>query len=211
MTVFRRFCEFSSFIQHLAQQAPRYASPYMWNEQVGFVTTCPSNLGTGLRISIVVCLPAFSRFMRDHDYEGHSGALDMDPMSSSRTTYTDNGNNSLLDLNGSNHSTLSLSTLASVDSLSGTGSSSHGGVGGHRDRTLLSAVCRVMSLNVRRLPAQPSQTPTVAAAANNNNMFSAESKSSRLTQEQESAKYEVSNRLRSGHLPKNGRRHIFVD
>ena len=35
----------------------------MWNEKLGFLGTCPSNLGTGLRASVMVCLPEFNKLM----------------------------------------------------------------------------------------------------------------------------------------------------
>lgn len=35
----------------------------MWNDTLGFLGTCPSNLGTGLRASVMVCLPNFNRLM----------------------------------------------------------------------------------------------------------------------------------------------------
>ena len=35
----------------------------MWNEKLGFLGTCPSNLGTGLRASVMICLPEFNKLM----------------------------------------------------------------------------------------------------------------------------------------------------
>jgi len=34
---------------------------YMWNEHLGYVLTCPSNLGTGLRAGVHVKLPQLAK------------------------------------------------------------------------------------------------------------------------------------------------------
>lgn len=34
---------------------------FMWNEHLGYVLTCPSNLGTGLRAGVHVKLPQLSK------------------------------------------------------------------------------------------------------------------------------------------------------
>ena len=34
---------------------------YMWNEHLGYVLTCPSNLGTGLRAGVHVKIPHLSK------------------------------------------------------------------------------------------------------------------------------------------------------
>ena len=34
---------------------------YMWNEHLGYVLTCPSNLGTGLRAGVHVKIPHMSK------------------------------------------------------------------------------------------------------------------------------------------------------
>ena len=34
---------------------------YMWNEHLGYVFTCPSNLGTGLRAGVHVKIPHMSK------------------------------------------------------------------------------------------------------------------------------------------------------
>jgi len=34
---------------------------YMWNEHLGYVLTCPSNLGTGLRAGVHVKLPSLAK------------------------------------------------------------------------------------------------------------------------------------------------------
>lgn len=41
----------------------------MWNERLGFLGTCPSNLGTGLRASVMIFLPEFNKLMESHDSE----------------------------------------------------------------------------------------------------------------------------------------------
>merc|ERR1712142_736249 len=38
---------------------------YMWNEHLGYVLTCPSNLGTGLRAGVHVKLPPWPRTRRN--------------------------------------------------------------------------------------------------------------------------------------------------
>ncbi len=34
---------------------------FMWNERLGYILTCPSNLGTGLRAGVHIRLPILSR------------------------------------------------------------------------------------------------------------------------------------------------------
>lgn len=34
---------------------------FMWNERLGYILTCPSNLGTGLRAGVHVKLPLLSK------------------------------------------------------------------------------------------------------------------------------------------------------
>lgn len=36
---------------------------FMWNERLGYILTCPSNLGTGLRAGVHVKLPLLSKVM----------------------------------------------------------------------------------------------------------------------------------------------------
>ena len=40
----------------------------MWNEKLGFLGTCPSNLGTGLRASVMVVLPHFNKLMEGENH-----------------------------------------------------------------------------------------------------------------------------------------------
>merc|ERR1712134_117448 len=56
--VFRRFCEGLTKIETLMKER---GHSYMWNEHLGYVLTCPSNLGTGLRAGVHVKLPAMAK------------------------------------------------------------------------------------------------------------------------------------------------------
>ena len=44
--VFARFCEGLKLVE---DAIAKNGHEYMWNEHLGYVLTCPSNLGTGLR------------------------------------------------------------------------------------------------------------------------------------------------------------------
>ena len=59
-SVFKRFCALSNAIKASAE---KNGTKLMWNEKLGFMGTCPSNLGTGLRASVMVCLPSFNKLM----------------------------------------------------------------------------------------------------------------------------------------------------
>ncbi len=39
---------------------------FMWNERLGYILTCPSNLGTGLRAGVHVRLPLLSKVLQSH-------------------------------------------------------------------------------------------------------------------------------------------------
>merc|ERR1712050_53975 len=56
--VFKRFCEGLTKIETLMKER---GHQYMWNEHLGFVLTCPSNLGTGLRAGVHVKLPSLAK------------------------------------------------------------------------------------------------------------------------------------------------------
>ncbi|OXB52720.1 hypothetical protein ASZ78_015232 [Callipepla squamata] len=56
--VFRRFCVGLKKIEEIFKKA---GHPFMWTEHLGFVLTCPSNLGTGLRGGVHVRLPKLSQ------------------------------------------------------------------------------------------------------------------------------------------------------
>ena len=68
-SVFTRFCDLSNAIKASAE---KNNTKLMWNEKLGFLGTCPSNLGTGLRASVMVVLPHFNKLMEGdnaHDKE----------------------------------------------------------------------------------------------------------------------------------------------
>lgn len=56
--VFRRFCELSHAMK---AQAERSGAALMHNEKLGFLGTCPSNIGTGLRASVMITLPKLNQ------------------------------------------------------------------------------------------------------------------------------------------------------
>ena len=62
VSVFTRFCALSNAIKGSAE---KNGTALMWNETLGFLGTCPSNLGTGLRASVMVKLPCFNKFLED--------------------------------------------------------------------------------------------------------------------------------------------------
>jgi creatine kinase len=59
-SVFTRFCDLSNAIKASAE---KNETKLMWNEKLGFMGTCPSNLGTGLRASVMVTLAEFNKLM----------------------------------------------------------------------------------------------------------------------------------------------------
>uniref|UniRef100_A0A8C3A6U5 Creatine kinase S-type, mitochondrial n=1 Tax=Cyclopterus lumpus TaxID=8103 RepID=A0A8C3A6U5_CYCLU len=56
--VFERFCSGLKQVEHLIQER---GWEFMWNERLGYILTCPSNLGTGLRAGVHVRLPKLSK------------------------------------------------------------------------------------------------------------------------------------------------------
>lgn len=56
--VFKRFCEGISKVEACMK---KNGHSYMWNEHLGYILTCPSNLGTGLRGGVHVKLPMMSK------------------------------------------------------------------------------------------------------------------------------------------------------
>ena len=56
--VFERFCTGLQKTEELMKKA---GSEFMWNEHLGFVLTCPSNLGTGLRAGVHVKIPNMAK------------------------------------------------------------------------------------------------------------------------------------------------------
>jgi creatine kinase len=57
-TVFSRFCKISDTIKTAAE---RNGAKLMFSEQLGFLGTCPSNLGTGLRASVMIKIPELNK------------------------------------------------------------------------------------------------------------------------------------------------------
>merc|ERR1711868_80478 len=56
--VFERFCEGLSKVENTIKEA---GEGFMWSQHLGFILTCPSNLGTGLRAGVHVKLPLLSQ------------------------------------------------------------------------------------------------------------------------------------------------------
>ncbi|XP_024072990.1 creatine kinase S-type, mitochondrial isoform X1 [Terrapene carolina triunguis] len=56
--VFERFCHGLKEVERLIKER---GWEFMWNERLGYVLTCPSNLGTGLRAGVHVKLPKLSK------------------------------------------------------------------------------------------------------------------------------------------------------
>lgn len=65
-SVFTRFCALSNALK---ESAEANGTKLMWNETLGFLGTCPSNLGTGLRASVMVRLPEFNKLMEGDNHE----------------------------------------------------------------------------------------------------------------------------------------------
>lgn len=65
-SVFKRFCDLSTAI---SASAEKNGTKLMWNETLGFMGTCPSNLGTGLRASVMVVLEQFNKLMEGENQE----------------------------------------------------------------------------------------------------------------------------------------------
>ncbi|KAK6476909.1 creatine kinase U-type [Huso huso] len=56
--VFERFCKGLKEVERLIKEK---GWEFMWNERLGYVLTCPSNLGTGLRAGVHISLPRLSK------------------------------------------------------------------------------------------------------------------------------------------------------
>ncbi|XP_035272736.1 creatine kinase U-type, mitochondrial-like [Anguilla anguilla] len=56
--VFERFCMGLKEVERLIMEK---GWEFMWNERLGYILTCPSNLGTGLRAGVHVKLPRLSK------------------------------------------------------------------------------------------------------------------------------------------------------
>ena len=59
--VFKRFC---TGLQQVEKFIRAKGWEFMWNEHLGYILTCPSNLGTGLRAGVHVKLPLLSEDKR---------------------------------------------------------------------------------------------------------------------------------------------------
>uniref|UniRef100_A0A8C8RYT0 Creatine kinase U-type, mitochondrial n=1 Tax=Pelusios castaneus TaxID=367368 RepID=A0A8C8RYT0_9SAUR len=59
--VFERFCRGLKEVERLIEE---HGWEFMWNERLGYILTCPSNLGTGLRAGVHVKLPLLSKDSR---------------------------------------------------------------------------------------------------------------------------------------------------
>jgi creatine kinase len=84
-SVFTRFCALSNALKDSAEAN---GTKLMWNEKLGFMGTCPSNLGTGLRASVMICLPEFNKLMEGENHadkellETVCSAFDLQPRGS---------------------------------------------------------------------------------------------------------------------------------
>nr|BAE97402.1 cytoplasmic creatine kinase [Dendronephthya gigantea] len=56
--VFKRFCDGLNKVEAVMKEKNM---EYMWNEHLGYVLTCPSNLGTGLRAGVHIKIPHLSK------------------------------------------------------------------------------------------------------------------------------------------------------
>lgn len=65
-SVFARFCALS---EALKKSAEANGTQLMWNDTLGFMGTCPSNLGTGLRASVMIELQAFNKLFEGDNHE----------------------------------------------------------------------------------------------------------------------------------------------
>ena len=56
--VFTRFC---NGLKEVEEAMKKEGKEFMWNEHLGYILTCPSNLGTGLRAGVHIKLPLLSK------------------------------------------------------------------------------------------------------------------------------------------------------
>ena len=56
--VFERFC---TGLQKVEELMKKSGHEFMWSEHLGFILTCPSNLGTGLRAGVHVKIPNLAK------------------------------------------------------------------------------------------------------------------------------------------------------
>lgn len=76
--VFTRFCQLSDAIKNAAEANGK---SLMYNNNLGFLGTCPSNLGTGLRASVMITLPELNKDV--HKLEEICAQFDLQPRGSS--------------------------------------------------------------------------------------------------------------------------------
>jgi creatine kinase len=82
------FARFASLSNALKASAEKNGTKLMWNETLGFLGTCPSNLGTGLRASVMVKLPEFNKLLEGTNHadkellESVCSAFDLQPRGS---------------------------------------------------------------------------------------------------------------------------------
>ena len=76
--VFTRFCQLSNAIKEASEAA---AKKLMEHPNYGFLGTCPSNLGTGLRASVMIVLPELNK--DPHKLEEICAGFDLQPRGSS--------------------------------------------------------------------------------------------------------------------------------
>lgn len=62
--VFQRFSRALTDVEDFIKEV---GHSYMWNERLGYILTCPSNLGTGLRAGVHIRLPLLSKDRRFDD------------------------------------------------------------------------------------------------------------------------------------------------
>ena len=76
--VFTRFCHLSNAIKEASEKAGK---KLMEHPNYGFLGTCPSNLGTGLRASVMIVLPELNKDV--HKLEEICAGFDLQPRGSS--------------------------------------------------------------------------------------------------------------------------------
>eukprot|EP01050_Picozoa_sp_SAG11_P010476 SAG11_NODE_1049_length_6032_cov_13.966627_4_plen_359_part_00 len=76
--VFTRFCQLSNAIKEAAEGTGK---TLMQSDSLGFLGTCPSNLGTGLRGSVMIVLPELNKDV--HKLEEICASMDLQPRGSS--------------------------------------------------------------------------------------------------------------------------------
>uniref|UniRef100_A0A8C5WG41 Creatine kinase U-type, mitochondrial n=1 Tax=Leptobrachium leishanense TaxID=445787 RepID=A0A8C5WG41_9ANUR len=59
--VFKRFCRGLKEVERLIQEI---GWEFMWNEHLGYILTCPSNIGTGIRAGVHIKLPLLGKDAR---------------------------------------------------------------------------------------------------------------------------------------------------